>query len=275
MPATRRTKSPATWSDKYKGAFDHGWDAYREEVFAKQVATGLLPDGTELSDRPHWIAAWDSLTDDERRLYARMMEVYAGFLEHTDAQVAKVLDFIDELGETDNTIVVVMSDNGASAEGGPRGSFNEMYFFNGQPESLDENLKRIDLLGTPEAHNHYAWGWAWAGNTPLKRWKRETHEGGVADPLIVHWPRGMGQPGDTRHQYVHAIDVLPTLLDVIGIDAAGDHRGRATAAVRRRQLRPHVLRRRRREPPRHAVLRDDELPGDLSRRVEGSDASTR
>ena len=180
---------------------------------------GCLPEGTELSDRPHWIAAWDSLTDDERRLYARMMEVYAGFLEHTDAQVSKVLDFIDELGETDNTIVVVMSDNGASAEGGPRGSFNEMYFFNGQPESLEENLKRIDLLGTPEAHNHYAWGWAWAGNTPLKRWKRETHEGGVADPLIVHWPQGMGQPGATRHQYVHAIDLLPTLLDVIGIDA--------------------------------------------------------
>ena len=120
-----------------------------------------------------------------------MMEVYAGFLEHTDAQVGRVLDFIDELGETDNTIVVVMSDNGASAEGGPRGSFNEMYFFNGQPESLEENLKRIHLLGTPEAHNHYAWGWAWAGNTPLKRWKRETHEGGVADPLIVHWPQGM------------------------------------------------------------------------------------
>jgi arylsulfatase A-like enzyme len=209
---------PREWSDKYKGAFDHGWDAYREEVFAKQMATGLVPAGTELSDRPHWIAAWDSLTDDERRLYARMMEVYAGFLEHTDAQVGKVLDFIEELGETDNTIVVVMSDNGASAEGGPRGSFNEMYFFNGQPESLEENLKRIDLLGTPEAHNHYAWGWAWAGNTPLKRWKRETHEGGVADPLIVHWPRGMGQPGDTRHQYVHAIDLLPTLLDVIGIE---------------------------------------------------------
>ena len=147
-----------------------------------------------------------------------MMEVYAGFLEHTDAQVGKVLDFIDELGETDNTIVVVMSDNGASAEGGPRGSFNEMYFFNGQPESLEENLKRIDDLGRPDAHNHYAWGWAWAGNTPLKRWKRETHEGGVADPLIVHWPSRLGQPGETRHQYVHAIDLLPTLLDVIGIE---------------------------------------------------------
>ncbi len=204
-------QAPRAYIDKYKGAFDHGWDAYRDQVFAKQMATGLLPSDTELSDRPHWIAAWDSLPADERRLYARMMEVYAGFLEHTDAQVGKLLEFIDELGETDNTIVVVMSDNGASAEGGARGSFNEMYFFNGQPESLEENLERIDLLGTPEAHNHYAWGWAWAGNTPLKRWKRETHEGGVADPLIVRWPRGLTRTGETRHQYVHAIDLLPTL----------------------------------------------------------------
>ena len=211
-------QAPAAYIDKYKGAFDQGWDAYREEVFARQRATGLLPPGAELSERPHWIPAWDSCSDDEKRLYARMMEVFAGFLEHTDAQVGRVLEFIDELGETDNTIVIIMSDNGASAEGGPRGSFNENYFFNGEPESLEENLKRIDDLGTPRAHNHYAWGWAWAGNTPLKRWKRETHEGGVADPLIVHWPRGITRTGETRHQYVHAIDLLPTLLDVIGID---------------------------------------------------------
>ena len=121
-----------------------------------------------------------------------MMEVYAGFLTHTDAQVGRVLDFIDQLGETDNTIVLVMSDNGASAEGGPGGSFNELYFFNFVPESLEENLRRIDDLGTPRANNHYPWGWAWAGNTPLKRFKRDTHEGGVCDPLIVHWPARLG-----------------------------------------------------------------------------------
>ena len=121
-----------------------------------------------------------------------MMEVYAGFLTHTDAQVGRVLDFIDRLGELDNTIVLVMSDNGASAEGGPRGSFNELYFFNFVPESLEENLRRIDDLGTPRANNHYPWGWAWAGNTPLKRFKRDTHEGGVCDPLIVHWPARLG-----------------------------------------------------------------------------------
>ena len=163
---------PAAYRDRYRGRFDHGWDQWREEVFARQQACGLLPAGTALSERPHWVAAWDSLGDDERRLYARMMEVFAGFLEHTDAQVGRVVDFIESLGELDNTIVLVMSDNGASAEGGPRGSFNENYFFNMVPESLEENLRRIDDLGGPDAHNHYPWGWAWAGNTPLKRWKR-------------------------------------------------------------------------------------------------------
>ena len=210
-------QAPQAYIDRYRGQFDQGWDAWRDEIFARQTASGLLPEGTALSDRPHWVPAWDTVTADEGRLYARMMEVYAGFLEHTDAQVGRVIDFIDELGELDNTVVLVMSDNGASSEGGPKGSFNETYFFNFEPESLDENLARIDLLGGPDAHNHYPWGWAWAGNCPLQRWKRETYEGGVTDPLIVHWPARLGAPGETRHQYVHAIDVLPTLLDAIGL----------------------------------------------------------
>jgi len=210
-------QAPASYIDPYRGQFDHGWDAWRDEVFARQVASDLLPRGTQLSERPSWVPAWDSLTAEERHLYARMMEVYAGFLTHTDAQVQRVLDFIDEMGELDDTIVIVMSDNGASAEGGAQGSFNEQYFFNFVPESMEENLRRVDDLGTPRANNHYPWGWAWAGNTPLKRFKRDTHEGGVADPLIVHWPRRLGE-GGTRHQYVHAIDVMPTLLELIGID---------------------------------------------------------
>jgi len=148
-----------------------------------------------------------------------MMEVYAGFVTHTDAQIGRILDFVDQLGETDNTLVIIMSDNGASAEGGARGSFNELYFFNFEPESLEENLRRIDDLGTPRANNHYPWGWAWAGNTPLKRFKRDTHEGGVCDPLIIRWPSRLDALEQTRHQYVHAIDLLPTLLEVIGIDA--------------------------------------------------------
>jgi hypothetical protein len=128
-----------------------------------------------------------------------------------------VVSFLDELGELDNTVVIVMSDNGASAEGGPHGSFNELYFFNGIREDLDENLRRIDDLGGPDAYNHYPWGWAWAGNSPFKRWKRETHEGGVADPLVIHWPARLGRPGATRGQYVHAVDLVPTLLEEIGI----------------------------------------------------------
>jgi arylsulfatase len=212
-------QAPPEYIDAYCGRFDQGWDTWRDEVFARQHASGLLPAGTELSERPPWVPAWVSLSDDERRLYARMMEVYAGFLTHTDAQVGRVLDAIERLGETERTIVLVMSDNGASAEGGPRGSFNEAYFFNMEPESLEENLRRIDDLGTPHANNHYPWGWAWAGNTPFKRFKRDTHEGGVCDPLIVHWPGGLGRPGEVRHQYVHVIDVVPTLLELVGLDA--------------------------------------------------------
>ena len=172
-------QAPASYIEPYRGQFDLGWDAWREQVFARQMASGLLPAGTDLSPRPSWVPEWSTLSDDERRLYARMMEVYAGFMTHTDAQVGRVIDFIEKLGELDNTIVLIMSDNGASAEGGPQGSFNEQYFFNFVPESLVENLKRIDDLGTPRANNHYPWGWAWAGNTPLKRFKRDTHEGGV------------------------------------------------------------------------------------------------
>ncbi len=232
---------PRPYIERYRGRFDRGWDAWRDEVFARQTASGLLPAGTELSERPSWVPAWDSLGADQQRLYARMMEVYAGFLTHTDEQVGRLLDFVESLGELDDTIVLVMSDNGASAEGGPTGSFNEMYFFNFEPESLEENLARIDDLGGPEAYNHYPWGWAWAGNTPLRRWKRETHEGGVCDPLIVHWPARLGHPGETRHQYVHAVDVMPTLLDVIGVTPPGSIGGVAQRPIEGLSFAPTLL----------------------------------
>ena len=222
-------QAPPHFTEPYRGAFDQGWDAWREQVFERQLASGLLPPGTQLSERPSWVPAWSSLSDDERRLYARMMEVYAGFLTHTDAQVGRVLDHLERLGELEDTVVLVMSDNGASAEGGPGGSYNEAFFFNFVPERLDENLARIDDLGGPNANNHYPWGWAWAGNTPLKRFKRDTHEGGVTDPLIVHWPARLGSPGETRRQYVHAVDVLPTLLDLIGIEPPAEIDGVAQA----------------------------------------------
>jgi arylsulfatase A-like enzyme len=160
---------PREYIDRYRGQFDVGWDRWRDAVFARQLESGLLPPDTQLSPRPSWVPPWDSLTAEEQRLAARMMEVFAGFLTHTDAEVARLLDFIAELGELEDTVVLVMSDNGASAEGGAKGSFNEQYFFNLVPESLEENLRRIDDLGGPRANNHYPWGWAWAGNTPLKR----------------------------------------------------------------------------------------------------------
>lgn len=222
---------PRLHLEAYRGRFDQGWDAWRGEVFARQVASGLLPPGTQLSERPSWVSAWDSLGVDEQRLYARMMEVYAGFLTHTDDQVGRLLGVVESMGELENTLVLVMSDNGASAEGGPKGSFNELYFFNFEPERLEENLARIDQLGTPAAYNHYPWGWAWAGNTPLKRWKRETHEGGVCDPLIVHWPARLGRPGETRRHYTHAIDVMPTLLELVGIDPPGAIAGVAQSPI--------------------------------------------
>ncbi len=218
-------QAPKSFIDAYRGAFNQGWDTWREDVFARQMASGLLQPGTELSERPTWVPAWSTLSDDEKLLYTRLMEAYAGFLTHTDSEVGRLLDFIKSLGEFENTIVIIMSDNGASAEGGPKGSFNEKYFYNFVPESLAENLKRIDLIGSEHSNNHYPWGWAWAGNTPLKRFKRDTHEGGVCDPLIIHWPERLESKGETRHQYLHIVDMLPTLLDVIGVDAPTEING--------------------------------------------------
>ena len=167
----------------------------------------------------------------QRRLYARMMEVFAGFLEHTDHHIGRLLDFLRELGELDNTLIMVLSDNGASAEGGPTGSVNENMFFNFVPESLEQNLAAIDDLGGPKYFNHYPWGWTWAGNTPFRRWKRETYRGGISDPFIVHWPAGIQAKGEVRSQYAHAIDMVPTVLDALGIQAPTQLRGVAQAPI--------------------------------------------
>jgi arylsulfatase len=216
---------PKEWVDRYRGQFDGGWDAYREEVFARQQQLGMVPPGTRLSRRDPDVAEWESLSLDERRLCARMMEVFAGFLEHTDHHIGRLLDFLESMGQLDNTLVMLISDNGASAEGGPLGSINENLFFNNVPERLEDNLAAIDELGGPKYFNHYPWGWAWAGNTPFRRWKRETYRGGVADPFIVQWPKGFAARGEIRAQYAHLIDVVPTVLDALGIDAPLQLRG--------------------------------------------------
>jgi arylsulfatase len=214
-------QAPPEWIERYVGHFDGGWDVWRERTHGRQLEMGLLPPATELSPRPPWVPAWDSLQPADQRVGARFMECFAGFLSHADAQIGRVVDFIDtEFGELDNTIVVLISDNGASAEGGPKGSINDARIWNGDPAGRRELRARVDELGTARTHNNYPWGWTMAGNTPFKRWKREVHEGGVADPCIVRWPAGIDStPGTIRRQFTHVIDVLPTLLDLIGIDA--------------------------------------------------------
>ena len=208
-------QAPREWIERYRGRFDEGWDVWRERTLARQIASGIVPPGTTLSPRPSWVQDWSALPAEERRAYARMMEVYAGFLSHTDHHLGRLLDFLASSGELDRTLVLALSDNGASAEGGPNGTFNENFIFNGLPHDVEATRAMLDQLGSAQTYGHYPWGWALAGNTPFRRWKRETHEGGIGDPLIVRWPATPDR-GAVRHQYVHAIDVAATILDVTG-----------------------------------------------------------
>lgn len=216
---------PKGWADRYQGQFEDGWDAYRERVFARQKQLGVVPAHAELSRHDPDVPAWDSLSPDARRLAARMMEVFAGFLSHTDHHIGRLLDFLKETGEFDNTLIMVVSDNGASAEGGVTGTTNELQFFNNAPEPLEDSLAAIDELGGPSTFNHYPWGWTWAGNTPFRRWKRETYRGGASDPFVVCWPNGIKARGEVRTQYAHLIDMVPTVLDVLGIEPPATIRG--------------------------------------------------
>jgi arylsulfatase A-like enzyme len=222
---------PREWADRYAGRFDAGWDAYREEVFARQKALGIVPPHAELSPHDPDVPEWESLSAEEQRLYARFMEVYAGFVSFTDHHFGRILDTLESIGELDNTLIMVLSDNGASAEGGRVGSLNEMLFFNNVPESAEENLAQIGELGGPRSYNHYPWGWAWAGDAPFRRWKRETYRGGSTDPFVMAWPKGMRARGEVRAQYAHAIDMVPTVLDVLGIEPPKAIRGVAQSPL--------------------------------------------
>ncbi|MGW0043295.1 arylsulfatase [Rhodococcus sp. NPDC003348] len=227
----------AEWADRYRGVFDEGYEAIRPRILQRQKELGLLPADTELSPiNPHgepdvtgpdgqpWpmldtVRPWDSLTDDERRLFIRMAEVFAGYISYADDQIGRVIDHLEESGQLDNTIVVVISDNGASGEGGPNGSFNEWRFFNGMLDSAEETLPHIDELGGPVSYNHYNTGWAWAFDTPFPYWKRWAgYEGGVADMCLVSWPAKIPAQEQPRQQYVHAVDVVPTLYELLDID---------------------------------------------------------
>ncbi len=226
-------QAPAEWLARFKGSFGHGWDAERQRVHARQISEGILPPQTELSPRPDWVPAWDSLGEDEQRLYARYMEAFAAYLAHTDHHLGRLLEFMAGLGDLDNTIVVLMSDNGASSEGGPTGSVNDVRPWNLAERPFSEALEKIDEIGGPFVHNNYPWGWTVAGNTPFRRWKRETHEGGVCDPMVISWPAGIRQSenGGCRRQYAHAIDVVPTILELIGIEAPAEVAGVPQRAI--------------------------------------------
>jgi len=227
--------APKEWADKYRGKFDMGYEAYRETVFARQKQMGVIAAHAELSpinpyaDRRNvagdkgWpeldtVRPWDTLNRDEQRLFCRMAEVYAGFLSHVDNEIGRLLDYLERSGQIDNTMIVLVSDNGASGEGGPNGSVNENKLFNGLPDRIEENLPFLDVLGSPLTYNHYPTGWAWAFNTPFKLWKRyANYEGGTADPMIVSWPSRISGRG-VRTQYTHAVDIVATMFDTLGIE---------------------------------------------------------
>jgi arylsulfatase len=222
---------PASWREHYAGRFDLGWDAWRERTFRRQLALGMFPASTELSLRPPWVPAWESLADTERAVAARFMECFAGFLSHADEQIGRILGFLDQTGDRENTIVVLVSDNGASAEGGPSGSVNDVRMINLDPATSQEMAARIDQIGGPLTHNNYPWGWTMAGNTPFRRWKREVHQGGIADPCIISWPAGPVAGGAIRRQFTHAIDVLPTLVELAGLQPPGEIDGTVQSAI--------------------------------------------
>lgn len=228
---------PTEWADKYKGTFDEGYEAIRDGILARQIELGLLPEGTQLSPiNPHgepertgpdgqpWpmldtVRPWDSLEEGEKELFTRMAEVFAGYISYYDDRLGAVLDYLEESGELDNTLIVVISDNGASGEGGPNGSFNEWRFFNGVPDTFESTNPHKDELGTPASNNHYNTGWAWALDTPFPYWKRWAgEEGGTADMCLVSWPAKIKPDKSPRQQYIHAVDVVPTVYGLLGIE---------------------------------------------------------
>ena len=209
------------WSAKYKGKFDQGWDKVREETIARQKKLGVIPEDAELTERPVEIQAWDETPDDMKPIFARQMEVYAGFMEHTDHHVGRLIDALGDLEILDDTLVyVIVGDNGASAEGTPNGCFNELVVLNGAAglETVDFMTSRIDDFGTPKAYNHYAVGWAHAMDTPYQ-WTKQvaSHWGGTRNGTIIHWPEKIKSKGEVRTQFHHIIDVAATVLDVAGL----------------------------------------------------------
>jgi arylsulfatase A-like enzyme len=212
---------PKAWRERFKGQFDQGWERVREETFRRQLDLGVIPEGTKNTPRPDWCQAWDSLSGDEKRLYARFMENFAGYLAFTDHECGRLLDAISELPDADNTLIFyIVGDNGASSEGGAAGAINEIKSLSGIQSSLEANLARIDEIGDPDTEPHYPLGWAWAGNAPFQ-WVKQvaSHFGGSRNPMVVSWPARITEPGGLRSHFTHLIDIAATIYDVAGIPA--------------------------------------------------------
>ncbi|WP_370980023.1 sulfatase-like hydrolase/transferase [Agaribacterium sp. ZY112] len=221
--------SPKDYADKYKGVFDDGYEVYREWVLNRMKERGIVPQNTkltplnplpkDLADAADMVPAWDSLSADQKKLFTRMAEVYAGFSEYTDAQVGRIIDYLEKSKQLENTIILYAADNGASGEGTPNGSVNENKFFNGWPDKMEENMKYLEVLGGPETYNHYPTGWAAAFSSPFQMFKRYSQfAGGTGDPLVISWPKGIKARGELRHQYHHSTDIVPTILELTGLE---------------------------------------------------------
>jgi arylsulfatase len=209
---------PREYIDRYERVFAKGWDRTREDRLARQKAMGVVPPETELPERNRFVRPWDELGDEEKRLYVRLQAAYAGMLEHADHHLGRLIAFLESTGELDRTLVLVMSDNGASQEGSPFGTVNAARYMNRVRDDLAYNMKHLDEIGEAHLNNNYPLGWAMAGNTPLKRYKQTTHGGGVRDPLVIHWPAGIRERGGIRRQFHHVIDVFPTVLEIVGVE---------------------------------------------------------
>ncbi len=217
--------APAEYLEAVRGRYDEGWETIRRQRYERQLSNGVIPPGTELPPGNPGVPPWDSLTSDEQRFAARLQEAYAAFIEHTDAALGWLFDFLKTTGQWDDTLVIVTSDNGAAWEGGRLGAFSRIRFFNGMDEDFERDLAAIDEIGGPSADSHYATGWAQASNTPLRWYKYHTHGGGVRDPLIVSWPGHLSNPGATVDSFHHIIDIAPTIYEVTGVEPPDEFRG--------------------------------------------------
>jgi arylsulfatase A-like enzyme len=218
-------QAPPEYLEKYRGKYDEGWDIVRRRWFENQIAIGVSSADTQLAPRNPGVDAWDDLPENQQSLACRLQEAFAAFLDHTDDQIGRLVDDLRGLGELDNTVIMILGDNGASQEGGPFGVLHEMKFFNGILETPDEAVKHLDEIGGPHSHTNYPWGWAQVGNTPFKWYKQNTHEGGVHVPFIVHWPDRITDAGGFRNQFHHVNDVVATLYDLLDVEPPTMRRG--------------------------------------------------